>query len=45
MFSYYKEFWDVYPESKMTETLIFKHLGLASLIYASSVKKFVKDIL
>ena len=44
MFSYYKEFWDVYPESKMTETLIFKHLGLASLIYASSVKKFVKEL-
>ena len=44
MFLYHKEFWDVYPESKITETLIFKDLGLASSIYASSVKKVVKDI-
>ena len=44
MSSYHKEFWVVYPESKITETLIFKDLGLASSIYASSVKKVVKDI-
>ena len=44
MFLYHKEIWDVYPESKMTETSIFKHLDLASSVDASSVKKAVKDI-